>query len=359
MKLDMRKVSLLLLISSTIIIPLVSPNYVKAEAPPIVSITPRYINLYNYSVGETFTVNVSIFSPDIAIWSGQIGIGFNKDVLECISFAKGPAIDPTWLWMPGTIRNDQGYVTYSGWSCVAGQEPGWTGTGTFITYTFKVKSYCEDDVLLFLTNKIEAPDAYYRIKLCKNVAGEIIEITQIILDGAAPAVFLQTKHDLAIKKIKCLQTVAYVGDVVKVEVYVENKGDFTEECIITLYADQNVRTFFDEYLIDTVYITGVSPGSTVSVLFSWNTSNVKIGSYWFSAILNNSSPDAFIEDNVYVKGAYLGGICEKPGVRRFDLATVLLQLTGSLAALVITLLVCIGIFKLLMCENFLRLFRKY
>ncbi|MEM2703372.1 MAG: hypothetical protein QXR45_09440, partial [Candidatus Bathyarchaeia archaeon] len=69
---------------------------VKAQQSPIVRVVPHEIG--PLGPGQVFTVSVEVESPDIAIWSGQIGIGFNKDVLECISFAKGPAIDPTWLW---------------------------------------------------------------------------------------------------------------------------------------------------------------------------------------------------------------------------------------------------------------------
>jgi hypothetical protein len=282
----MRKVPMLLfLIVYASIIPLASFNHAKAETSPIVSINPRYINLRNYSIGEAFTVNVSISSPDVAIWSGQIGIGFNKDVLECLSFEKGPAIKPSWLWMPGTIRNDLGWVTYSGWSCVAGQEPGWTGTGVFMTFTFRVKTYYNGNITLDLTNATTEPDKYYRTKLTKNVNGCITEITYIILENCIiigkPEPEL--KHDLAIKSIKCLQTVAYVGDIVEIEVCLENKGDFTEECNVTLYADQDTTKFFDEYIIGATQVISLNAKDTVLLSIFWSTSGAKIGSYWFSA----------------------------------------------------------------------------
>jgi hypothetical protein len=70
-----------------------------------------------------------------------------------------------------------------------------------------------------------------------------------------------------------------------------------------------------------------------------------------------SSPDAVIKDNVLIKGAYLDGICERPGERRFDLFGVLLQLTGSISAIIIALLICIFTFKVLMAENPSKIFR--
>jgi hypothetical protein len=178
----MKSKYLTLAISLALLLGMASPllRNAKAETTPIVRVVPSETG--PLSPGAEFTISVEIVSPDIAIWSGQIGIGFNKDVLECKSFAKGSAIDPSWLWMPGTIRNDLGWVTYSGWSCVAGQEPGWTGTGVFITYTFKVKSYYSGDVTLDLTTATTDPDKYYRTKLNKKVDTQIIEITPITLE---------------------------------------------------------------------------------------------------------------------------------------------------------------------------------
>jgi len=355
----MKSKYLTLAITLVLLLGMASPliRNAKAETTPIVRVVPHETG--PLGPGAEFTVSVEIVSPDIAIWSGQIGIGFNKDVLECLSFAKGPAIDPTWLWMPGTIRNDMGYVTYSGWSCIAGQEPGWTGTGVFMTFTFRVKTYYNGNITLDLTNAITEPSKYYRTKLTKNVNGYITEITYILLENciiigkSEP----ELKHDLAIKSIKCLQSVAYVGDIVEIEVCLENKGDFNERCNVTLYADQKTTELFDEYIIGATQVMSLNAKDTVFLSFFWNTSGVKIGSYWFSATLNMSSPDAVIKDNILIKGAYLGGICERPGERRFDLFGVLLQLIGSISAIIIALLICVFALKILMAENPSKFFR--
>jgi len=113
---------------------------VTALTTPVVSVEPETTDWTGKPLNGTFMVSVNVNSPDIFIWSGQIGISFNASVLECVSFGKGSAIDPTWLWMAGTVRNDLGYVTTSTWSCITGQEPGWVGNGAFIVYTFRVKS---------------------------------------------------------------------------------------------------------------------------------------------------------------------------------------------------------------------------
>jgi len=178
--------------SILLIMGLVAPfiNSAKAVTQPTVYVSPA-------SVGplaplSTFTVSVMINSPDISIWSGQIGIGWNPAVLDCTSFTKGSAIDASWLWLSGTINHTGGYVSFSGWSCTAGEEPGWNSTspvpgdGEFVKYTFKVLTYYNGNVDLNLTSAVgnPSPDKFYKTKLNEKVDSTIQEITPITLvDG--------------------------------------------------------------------------------------------------------------------------------------------------------------------------------
>jgi hypothetical protein len=327
----------------------------KATSDSIISVVPQSIDWNGKSIGESFFVEITISSSDIPIWSGEIGIGYNPIVLECTGFSKGPAIDSTWLWVPGTINNDAGYVTSSGWSCVSGQEPGWTGTGSFIVYTFRVKNY--GNSTLDLTIGTVSPDKYYKTELSKNVNSAIIEIEPITVadgffaNGETSQPPPSPKHDIAIRYIKCLQSVAYVGDIVKIEVGVENKGDFTEDFNVTLYADKDIRKIFDEYIIGIIHVAELAPENTKAVLFEWNTANVSIGSYWFSARLSLLPGEPSTEDNILIRGAYLGGICNRPNEWRFDLLGALCQVGASASAVAIMVVACVGIFKMLTSEN--------
>jgi hypothetical protein len=87
------------------------------------------------------------------------------------------------------------------------------------------------------------------------------------------------------------------------------------------------------------------------VLFVWNTTGVPIGSYWFSAKLSLLPGEFSTEDNVLIRGAYLGGICDRPSEWRFDLVGALCQIGASASADVIMIAACVGIFKMLTSEN--------
>jgi hypothetical protein len=327
----------------------------KATTDPVVSVIPSTIDWSGKSIGETFSVEVSISSPDMPIWSGQIGIGYNPLVLECLSFEKGPAADPAWIWLLGTINNDQGYVTPSGWSAIAGQEPGWTGTDTFMTYTFRVKG--AGSTALDLTVADNGLDKYYRTKLNGNVDKTITEITPITLNdgyfdnGQLP--LPPPKHDVVITYIHCYQTSVYVGDPVSIEVGVENKGDFTEDFDVTLYADKGINVIFDEYVIGIVHVDQLKPKSSEALLFMWNTANVPTGSYWFSAKLSLSSGENIAQDSVFFRGAYLGGICARPNQYAYDLVGALLQIGASASATAVAVAAAIVIFRMLGSEHFL------
>jgi len=326
----------------------------KAISDPTVSVIPQTIDWSGNSVNDTFSVEITISSPDIPIWSGGIGIGFNPNVLECVNFSKGSAIKSTWLWIPGTINNNEGYVSSSGWSCIVGQEPGWTGNDTFIIYTFLVRN--NGNSTLDLTTEALSPYRYYKTELSKKIGSSIIEITPIVVcdgffaNGEATQP-LPKKHDIAIRYIKCLQSVAYVGDIVKIEVGVENTGDFTESFNVTLYADKNIDIVFDEYMLGIIQVAEMQPKTTEVLLFEWNTIGMLIGSYWFSAKTSFLPSEFLTEDNVLIRGAYLGGLCNRPSKWEFDLIGALCQVGASTSVLVIMIIAVVGVFKMLMLEN--------
>jgi len=158
-----------------------STNMVSSSTTPVVYTNPAMIDWSGQPIGGTFTVDVNINSPDIPIWSGQIGIGFNGTKLNCISFAKGSAIDSQWLWVAGTINNTGGYVTYCGWSCTGASGTGWTGTGTFVTFTFQVMDYGSSQ--LDLTMGTGSPDLFYRTRLFARADLNTVEIATELSDG--------------------------------------------------------------------------------------------------------------------------------------------------------------------------------
>ena len=127
---------MLLIVGAVMIIP------ATAHVQAIVSVQPASI-VDLYTIGEEFTIDITVtdvVSP--ALWGWQAGMTFNPAVLEALSFVEGPflATGGTTLWVPGTINNLAGEITYYGCTLTAGSTPV-TGSGTLASVTFRVKDY--------------------------------------------------------------------------------------------------------------------------------------------------------------------------------------------------------------------------
>lgn len=159
---------------------------VKAQTIPTVSVIfPNATNssVNEYRVSDTFRVDIVINTPDIGIWSWQVGIRFANTILECTSLGEGTffAGKYTLGFLPGTIRNDLGYVTISGNSLRDPETTGVKGTGVLMWFEFRVIGYGSS--LLDLT--LSPPDLTCGTKLNERVNDDIVPISPITLyDGS-------------------------------------------------------------------------------------------------------------------------------------------------------------------------------
>ena len=158
---------------------------VEAQITPTVSVIfPNATNssINEYRVGQAFRVNIVVNSPDIGIWSWQVGIYFNKDILECTDLGEGDFFSGKYTlgFIVGTIYNDLGYVTISGNSLREPETTGVKGSGVLMWFEFRVKGYGSS--LLNLTSS--PPDLTCGTKLNQRIDGDVIPISPIKLyDG--------------------------------------------------------------------------------------------------------------------------------------------------------------------------------
>jgi hypothetical protein len=159
--------------------------HVKAQtAPTVLVVFPNGTNssLNEYMVGQTFRVNIVVNSPDIGIWSWQVGIYFNKDILECTNLGEGNFFNGKYTlgFIAGTINNTLGYVTISGDSLREPETTGVKGSGVLMWFDFRVKGYGSS--LLNLT--LSPPDLTCGTKLNQRVNNDVVPISPITLyDG--------------------------------------------------------------------------------------------------------------------------------------------------------------------------------
>ncbi|MCX6796841.1 MAG: cohesin domain-containing protein [Candidatus Falkowbacteria bacterium] len=89
----------------------------------------------SYKVGQTFSLNILVSSPEQALNAVSGTLSFSKNNLEALSLAKSGSIINFWVQDP-TFSNDSGIINFEG----AIFNPGYTGrAGKIVTITFKVK----------------------------------------------------------------------------------------------------------------------------------------------------------------------------------------------------------------------------
>lgn len=108
-------------------------------------------------------------------------------------------------------------------------------------------------------------------------------------------------HDVAVIDIRPLETVGYVGDVVSIEVDVQNQGDLKETFNVTVYADVNTTVIGDEVVIDTETIT-LRSFRFSHLTFNWDTLGLASGNYTLTAIADTLPEEVDIEDNTKTNG---------------------------------------------------------
>jgi len=105
-------------------------------------------------------------------------------------------------------------------------------------------------------------------------------------------------HDIAIVDVKISNNSLYIGDLLRINVSVVNKGTETETF--------NLRTYYDSSLIETLQVNALAPNAQVTLTFVWNTSYVHEGFYKINAYAPlpddiNVSDNAFFDGVVEVK----------------------------------------------------------
>jgi len=101
-------------------------------------------------------------------------------------------------------------------------------------------------------------------------------------------------HDVTVSNVSPLKTVVGMGHSANVTVVVENQGDYTETCDVTLYYDGNI--------IGTQTVTNLAAGASTTLTFTWTTTDVSNGTYTLSAEASVVVNETDTADNTYVDG---------------------------------------------------------
>jgi hypothetical protein len=239
-----------------------------AASSTTISVSPSTITA---SVGQNFTVNVTV-SNVYDLYGWQFRLNWTAGLIEVVKVTEGP-----FLRLGGS--------TYFYWDVNAtagrmvadctllGNVPGVSGSGTLATITFNVKGVGQSPLTLW---DVVLLNSFEQSILCQVVSGY----------G-----YFKAAHDVAVTAVNVSPLTVVPGDIVYINVTVQNKGAYTEIFNVTVYANSAV-----------VGVQTISLDATVSAMlhFSWNTSGMGKGDYTISASASAVPGEVNTADNSFV-----------------------------------------------------------
>jgi len=108
-----------------------------------------------------------------------------------------------------------------------------------------------------------------------------------------PYIYIPT-HNVAISDVKPSETAVPCGASVEIKATVENQGDFLETFNVTAYANTTA--------IGTQTLANVAPYASMTITFTWNTTDANLGKYLINANATTVPGETNTEDNAFADG---------------------------------------------------------
>ena len=206
------------------------------------------------SVGQNFSIDVNIANVfDLYGW--EFKLSWNASLLDAVNAVEGPFLKAGGsTYFTYRLNATAGYLIAD--CTLLGMVPGVSGNGTLTTITFYVKNggECPLDLYhLILLNSIEQP------------------IPSLAVDGYG---YFTPPHDVAVTDVSASPITVLPGDIVNINVTIQNQGSYAEVFNVTVYANSQVIG---------VQSVSLSSGSSTIITFAWNTTGFGKGDYTVSA----------------------------------------------------------------------------
>lgn len=250
------------------------PHY----GPTILVVSP---NFTTFKTGDTFNVTVSLLNA-IDVAGYQFTLSYDTGPLDLIT------VSPNWLFpVSGYSNASDNYSPTEGRCFVSSNllfpELPFTGDSMLVNLTFRA-NYDGFSYFNFLNTLL--------------IDSMVWQIPHEIRDYGHQ--LLPTVHDLGVKSIQPSQNAVYIGEVVSVDVRVQNLGDVNETANMTLYADLNMP-IGDEVVIGKVAVA-IRRYSSITVTLEWDTFALTAGNYNLSAVIESLPEEINLWDNNKTEG---------------------------------------------------------
>jgi hypothetical protein len=216
-----------------------------------VSVVPQLISA---NTGQSFSIDISV-SDVVDLYAWEIELNWSASLLGTISVTEGSFLKSGGSTFFVYSWNDtQGHILID--CTLMGQVSGINGSGVLATVTFLVLGAGETPL-----------DIHDEVLLDHNE----VQIACQALDGHCS---LGPSHDVAVTNVEAFPTMTLSGNLVDINVTVQDVGAYDEVFNVTVYAGSQTVG---------MQTVSLSSGSSMSVMFTWDTTDDEKGDYTIAA----------------------------------------------------------------------------
>jgi len=272
---------------------LVAPSKIKVVSQYI-AVSPIRTVDEALTSGKNYTVSVLTDYNGTDIWGWNVRLTFRPGVLQCLEVRNGDLIteakDPTALFNT-EIDNVNGEVSAGAYFFYREPDipPTTEGPGTLVSMVFRVVGKGRSNITL------GGQDTYVQV-FDQGVAPNPYDIINNYLPGLDhifSGYFSNTITqliDIAVTSVNPSPTSVIIGETVNITVVVENQGETDETFGVKVYYDYT-PAFPGQNIIGTQTVQSLAAGTDRNLVFAWNTTYVKEGSYTITAIASGMQGD--------------------------------------------------------------------
>jgi len=252
---------------SLILAPLIASVSVYTAYSAFTTTVNVFPTIITAGTGQNFNIHINI-SNVIDLYAWEFRLSWNPYLLDAVSAVEGPFLKSSGnTFFTYKMNNTAGYFIVD--CTLLGLTPGASGNGVLATLTFQVE------------NVGECPLDIYAVTLLNSFEQTI---TCQTVDGYG----YFNGHDIAVTQIAISPITVVPGEIVDINVTIQNQGGFNEIFNVTSYANS--------YIIG-VQLTSLSSGSCVILQFTWNTEGFEAGEYTILALVDTVPNEVDIIDN--------------------------------------------------------------
>ena len=278
---------------------LASPIEVEIKSTYIAIVPQNTVDI-TLDIGKNYTVSIYTDYNGTDVWGYEFTLTWNPNVLQGINVTNGDLITGTEVtWIPGTFDNVNGKLSTTGakFEFTTPPAPVTSGPGTLANVTFTVVDIGDSDIIL--GTETVAPSRLIGIDEFGEKYNIIDDITPHpalghILHGYFKNTLEEVIHDVAVVSVTPNATLVEAGELVNITVVVGNQGTVAETFDVKVYYDYIAAN----WLIGTQTISTLGAEASISLTFTWDTTDVGKGKHTVIAVAMPVPGETDTEDNI-------------------------------------------------------------